>query len=485
MKFLRASLALVGLFVCGGVAEAQQPLGTADPNPSPPTSSDAPAEPGPARVPPFAAPILPAPRAPAAPDEQGVRWNELSRATWRFLAIEHGFRLLTEPGTRAGLKGSFFRNYGRSVANMHGWADGDEFYVNYVGHPMQGSVAGYLWVHNDPKYQRSTFGRDPTYWKSRLRATAFMWTYSTQFEIGPVSEATIGAIQSTHPQQGFVDHVITPALGLAWMIGEDAVDRYIVEAIEARTRNRWARMVARSALNPTRTFANVINGRAPWSRHTRAGILSYVRTADRRFESSSVALTTVTTGAPTLAPPVEFAITFQPERFRGKGRGLSCYGGGANLGLRLAPSWQLVMDLGGCKMTGLPQDLSGDSLTYMIGPRWLTRIRGGWNAHLQVLVGGNKISQERMYPEQKKLLEAIALRDRKQAPSHDDYTEQTESHAFTVATGGGVNYRLNRAISIRVADISYRHNWTAPLWGRDFGNSLKVTSGLVLRMGEW
>ena len=43
----------------------------------------------------------------------------------------------------------------------------------------------------------------------------------------------------------------------------------------------------------------------------------------------------------------------------------------------------------------------------------------------------------------------------------------------------------NNAISIKVADISYRHSWTNALWGRDYSNSLKFTSGLVLRMGTW
>ena len=66
-------------------------------------------------------------------------------------------------------------------------------------------------------------------------------------------------------------------------------------------------------------------------------------------------------------------------------------------------------------MVGLEKDLSGDSLTYAVGPRWLGRIRGGWTAQLQVLVGGNKVTEERMYPEMKKLLEAIAIRDRQTA----------------------------------------------------------------------
>lgn len=71
--------------------------------------------------------------------------------------------------------------------------------------------------------------------QSRLRATAFIWFYSPQFEIGPISEAYTGGIQSRFPRQGFVDHVITPSIGIAWMIGEDVIDRYLLEPIEART----------------------------------------------------------------------------------------------------------------------------------------------------------------------------------------------------------------------------------------------------------
>lgn len=94
--------------------------------------------------------------------------------------------------------------------------DGDLFYVNYVGHPIQGSASGFIWVQNDGKYRKAEFGNNSVYWKSRMRATAFSWAYSTQFEIGPISEASIGKIQSRYPQQSWVDHVATPVIGLAW-----------------------------------------------------------------------------------------------------------------------------------------------------------------------------------------------------------------------------------------------------------------------------
>src|SRR4051812_42756404 len=73
--------------------------------------------------------ILPAPRASAVhmvgSEQNGVDWNGLYRASGRFLALEHGFRLLTEPGTRSGLGGNFFGSYGSAIGNLHGWADGD------------------------------------------------------------------------------------------------------------------------------------------------------------------------------------------------------------------------------------------------------------------------------------------------------------------------------------------------------------------------
>ncbi len=57
------------------------------------------------------------------------------------------------------------------------------------------------------------FGRDSRYWRSRLKAMGVAWACSTWLEIGPVSEASLGNIQSRRPQQGFVDHVVTPMVG--------------------------------------------------------------------------------------------------------------------------------------------------------------------------------------------------------------------------------------------------------------------------------
>jgi hypothetical protein len=417
----------------------------------------------------------------SAPPPNGVDWVGLIRSSGRFLAVEQSFRLLTEAGTREGLKGPIIRNYFRAVSNVHGWSDGDEFYVNYVGHPMQGAVAGFLWSGNDRRYRHIEFGKDPLYWKARLRAAGFIWVYSTQFEIGAVSEASIGAIQAVPPQQGFVDHVITPSMGMAWMIAEDAIDKYIVKRIEASTTNRYVRMLARGGMNPARSFANVLQGSPPWRRDTRPGILAY--RADRPFEKPQRPATPIE--KPGVAP-AEFFMTFQAERLSGGGAPLTCVGGGGAAAFRLAASWQVIADVGGCKILGLDRNVSGDSMAFMAGPRWVHSGNGPWSAHVQFTVGGQKMTEQQILPDRQKVVEQLAIQKNLPPPRPYQYSIQSETNGFAVAAGGGVHYKLNRALAIRVAEISYRRSWMGPLIGRDaYNDSVRVSSGLVLRMGTW
>src|SRR5260221_13554232 len=92
-----------------------------------------------------------------------VDWRAITRQSLFFTGIQHAYRLGTEPGTREGMKGPFFRGYADSVANLHGWGDGDPFMVNYVGHPLQGAVSGFIYVQNDTLARRLGIGRDRRY----------------------------------------------------------------------------------------------------------------------------------------------------------------------------------------------------------------------------------------------------------------------------------------------------------------------------------
>jgi hypothetical protein len=421
----------------------------------------------------------PAPKPPdvvVAPVEtKGVEWTELATGSLRFLGVMHAFRLATEPGTRSGGFG-VGPDYFKSLGNLHGWADGDPFYVNYVGHPMQGAVSGRLFQLHDRRYRRTEFGAGADYWKGKLRAMAFSWAFSEQFEIGPLSEASIGHIQRDFPQQGFVDHVVTPVVGFGWMIGEDAMDRYVIKSIEARTRNGFARAMARSFLNPARAFANLMDWRLPWYRNTRSGILSYTAPTGRE-DLGAAAVASPPPGRE--IAPLEFTAGAGVRQIGGE----PCVGGGGEAAFRVATDWELVATVNGCKMTGQRENVSGDALVYQLGPRWTPMPGGKWSPYAHLLIGGMKVTQETLDPaEKKRVLDSNNDLDSMLSYTlHSMYTTQQESNALAVTAGMGVDYRVSPAVAIRVANLEYLYGSARLLNGSGF----QMSTGMVLRWGTW
>lgn len=196
--------------------------------------------------------------------ERGFRWGPAIRQSLIFLGIQHGYAL-TQPKTRESLRGNFFKDYARSVKALRGWDDGGRFFTNYIAHPMQGSLTGFIYVQNDPKAINQQFGKSGDYWRSRMIAMAWSAAWSTQFEIGPISQASIGNV-GLQGKQTWEDIVITPTLGTAMLVAEDAADRFIMQSIERKTDNFYVKIFLRMLLSPTRLFANVLRFKTPWHR---------------------------------------------------------------------------------------------------------------------------------------------------------------------------------------------------------------------------
>lgn len=211
---------------------------------------------------------------------QPYDYGGLFRESLMFLGIEHTFRLAFQASTRAELKGPFFNDWFESDSHLRGWRDGDPFVINYMGHPMQGSITGFIQIQNDPVGKRLVFSSDKQYWKSRSKAVMFAALYEIQFELGPISESSLGnsglkeTAASKHPQS-YVDFVITPTLGAVWLLSEDAVDRYVITRLELRTDSRVRRILLRTTLNPSRTFSNMLSLKVPWYRSSRTHGVSW------------------------------------------------------------------------------------------------------------------------------------------------------------------------------------------------------------------
>jgi hypothetical protein len=188
----------------------------------------------------------------------------------RLLVLEHTTRVAFQQKTRRELGGPFLKDYIRSVRVPDTWEDGDSWAVNYVGHPIHGAASGFIWLDHEDGAHDPRIGFSKDYWASRGRATAWAAVYSVQFEFGPLSEASIGNVGLRANTTGWVDHVVTPAGALGFMVAEDALDRFLIVRIESWTHNRLLRALVRMALNPSRTLSNSAQGRAPWSRPLRS-----------------------------------------------------------------------------------------------------------------------------------------------------------------------------------------------------------------------
>src|SRR5262245_1559033 len=187
----------------------------------------------------------------ATDDQRGTNVLGAFTDSLKLLMVEHAIRVGFQEKTRAELGGRFWSDYRRSVRWPGQWEDSDSWWVNYIGHPIHGAAAGYIWLDHEPNSPK-IFSASREYLTSRARAMAWSAGYSLQFEIGPLSEASIGNVGMRPETTGWVDHVITPVGAFGFLVAEDAVDRYFVQWAEQRIHNPLARIVIRFAANPDR-----------------------------------------------------------------------------------------------------------------------------------------------------------------------------------------------------------------------------------------
>jgi hypothetical protein len=197
-----------------------------------------------------------------------IDWTRTAEQSFFFLSIQHATRIVQKK-TRPELKGKLFDEWANAVDGLGGWGDGDSILTNYVGHPMMGAISGWILIQNDPHGIDKEFDvRDMKYWNSRFRAMGWATFYSTQFELGPVSEATIGHVGKIRGTAGAVDLVMTPVGGFGWIVAEDAVDKHLVRKLEDGHSDGYKRFV-RTFFNPNRSVANVLRLKKPWYRDVR------------------------------------------------------------------------------------------------------------------------------------------------------------------------------------------------------------------------
>jgi len=228
---------------------------------------------------PMAPPFTYVPLRPVEPPKEHFHWKPALRETLMFATLMHVERL-SDPDTIPELKGPLFKDYFRSVANLHGWDDWDPILIQYVGHSFHGATDSRIELQNNPNGRAIDWG-EPGYWHSRFVAMAWNAFWGAQFKIGLYSETMIGNVGlpnqyrerplprgADYGRMAWSEFFVNPIGGSTWVITEDVLDRYVVRRLEP-TANRHAMYVVRSFLTPSRAWANLLRFKRPWYRETR------------------------------------------------------------------------------------------------------------------------------------------------------------------------------------------------------------------------
>lgn len=429
------------------------------------------------------------------------RWWPSIGESLLFTGIQHAFNITTEAGTRDTLNGKWFDDYMRSVAQLRGWSDSDHFMAPYVGHPIEGSVFGFIERQNDPKYRYVQWGDGREYWMSMLRMMAYSAVWHTQWKIGPASEASIGNVM-LHASPGFITLVDTPTLGFVTSMAEDIADRYVIMGLENRTGNRVIIILTRSFLNPGRTFANMMAFKDPWHRDTRMGLFGdyYVLrkelledykngTGEKPFvfvkDSWKPAGVEFDHAHPKEAD-IELSAFPYYESFLGGG---SCIGGGGQGAARVNPNWQVITEVSGCLVMHQPQyEMSADSLFYGGGFRWTPLASRHFSPFTEFMLGGRKVTYE---------IDNLALKKEllkewnngngtlPHYPLRSDWSFQTAQNGPSIAVGGGFDWVVTRPFAWRILDVQYTHSWMDDVMRVRPQEGIKVSTQAVVRIGTW
>ena len=280
-----------------------------------------------------------------------------------------------------------------------------------------------------------------------------------------------------HASPGFITLVDTPTLGTVEMIAEDAADRYLIIGLENRTTNRVVIILARSFLNPGRSFAHVMAFQVPWRRETRLPLfrgdaLEVRKELVEAYKRDKTVKPFVYVRQPSETNGVEFSHTYPKEapielsaypyyeNFLG---GHNCVGGGGSGAARVSPSLQIVVEVNGCLVKDFSaSNESGDSLFYGAGPRWTPRASHRLSPYGEFLFGGRKVTYEVDNPE----LRTQLMKEWDDGsgtlghlPKRSDWSVETANNGISVAVGGGLDVVVSRPFAWRVINLQYTHTW--------------------------
>jgi hypothetical protein len=268
-------------------------------------------------------------------------------------------------------------------------------------------------------------------------------------------------------------------------------------------------ILARSFLNPGRTFANMMAFKAPWDRATRMGLFGendeirkdmvweYTEGSGQKlFEyHKPPADPEEAIKQYPLEAPIELTAFPYYETFLGGG---SCVGGGGSGAARVNPYLQVIAEVSGCLIMHMPAyNVSGDSLFYGGGLRWTPLASHRLSPYTQVVFGGRKVTAEVDNPTLRKQLMQEwnnGAGTLGHYPMRSAWSVEASTNGPSLRVGGGLDVVITRPFAWRLINMEYAYSWmpdvnTQPsVPGANVirpQNGFIISTEAVVRIGTW
>ena len=145
----------------------------------------------------------------------------------------------------------------------------------------------------------------------------------------------------------------------------------------------------------------------------------------------------------------------------------------------------MVIDVSGCKQHSRDPNVTGDSLTYLFGPRFSYRQGDRWTFYADLLLGGNKLTEDHYFRERVPTGDLTEWNKLDAWVRHGITNESTDANGLAMAIGGGIDVKVTRGLAIRLGNVQYMRTSLGDFNNVAYPGMFRFTTGLVLRAAEF
>ena len=136
----------------------------------------------------------------------------------------------------------------------------------------------------------------------------------------------------------------------------------------------------------------------------------------------------------------------------------------------------------------MPQVNQSGDFFYGGGARWTPFAARRISPFVDLFFGGKKVTHETDDQAlRKELMQAWddGNRPLEHYPERSDWSVEVSNNGPSIVAGGGLDVVLTRPFAWRVIQFEYNHTWMTNVAMIHPQNSLRISTGAVLRIGTW